>query len=715
MSLSDALRLLAKRWLLLLLVPVVLSGATYFFARHLPKTYGSSTTIYTGIASGYSLTGNVETDMSSTTNAFDNLINLIKARSTKEEVIYRLLANHLWQTAQRPELLAVEPYKGLQENLPLDLRKQLIGPTQLATLQNVHRFAQADNTNVLYRLLNSNDPTYSLAALASLTVTRINSSDLITLEFESYNPELCQYTLTLMTEVFLEQSKNLRGGQTASVIQYYEAELSRAKARLAAAESENLAFNRANNIINYDEQSKNVAAEKETLASDLNLVSQEYAGAKAALRAVERKMSGSDAALLGSEQVLEQRQKLSKLNSTIADQQLFSQQQEGGNAVKVSQLQSEANKIAQSIQRSVDNYYTRTTSTEGVSSRDLLTQWVQDMVLVESTGAKLAVMKRRQQEFDQEYQRMAPLGATLKRLEREIGLAEQAYLAVLTSLNASKASQQNTQLMANLKIIDSPSLASDPKSNKLLLLVLLSGVSGFVFTVGLVLGLGLLDKTLRNPSIAARQIGLPIAGIMLDVDSTPSELLQASRQRNLNQLVRQILLKAHTLTPSPFVVGIFSMYRQEGDAKLCQALSERCQEMGIKVLALYPNNNEDSATSKRFDVKEQVPSLFYPADAAAVRGWSLNQLVQNAVSKSKSEVNDLNAQVILVELPALREESLPAGVLSHVNLAFLTVPATREWSPNDHQAVEYLRANMPAPVEVVLTRVASYYAEETSS
>ncbi|WP_210517323.1 hypothetical protein [Hymenobacter terricola] len=49
------------------------------------KSYASETTIYTGIASGYSLTGNSESDYFRTSNAFDNLLSLIKSRETREQ------------------------------------------------------------------------------------------------------------------------------------------------------------------------------------------------------------------------------------------------------------------------------------------------------------------------------------------------------------------------------------------------------------------------------------------------------------------------------------------------------------------------------------------------------------------------------------------------------------------------------------------------------
>ncbi|SEU04360.1 GumC family protein [Hymenobacter actinosclerus] len=708
MSLSDVFRLLARRWLLLLLVPLVLGASTYYFARGLPKVYSSDTTIYTGIASGYSLTGNAVADYTATNNAFDNLISLITARSTKEEVIYQLLATDLQALGQRPSLLGTARYEALRESLPAQLRQQLTGGSLAATRQKVRSYAAANNTNAVHQLLNSDNATYSLAALSKLASTRIGSSDLIKLTFESYNPEVCRTTLELVIQVFLDQSKNLREGQTASVIAYYETELQRAKVRLDSAEAKNLAFNRDNNIVNYDAQSNNVATGKEALAAQLSEVNQQYAGAQAALNAVNRKLGGRQASLASNRQMLEQRQQLSQLNATLADQQLFSPQ-DGKAATKTRQLQAEADKVTQGIQNNVDRIYAQSNSVEGIPNKELLDEWVQNMVLVESNRAKLNVMNRRQQQFEREYQRMAPLGATLKQIAREIDLAEKSYLTVLSSLNASKATQQNTQLTANLKIVDPPNLPSKPQSNKLLLLVLMSAVGGFVCVVGTILGGALLDKSMKSPAEAARQTGLPVAGFTLDAHAAPTKRLQASKQRSLNQLVRHILLKVNTSpTPGPFVVGIFSVQRQEGKTTLCQALADRCHGIGMQTLALYPDDEQ----AQQSEAHTEVPSLYYPTEAAAVHGWPLEELIQAAQPKRMAEFSAPDVQVVLVEFPALREGALPAGLMKQLNLVFLTVPATRAWRLTDHQAVEGLRAATAAPVEVVLSGVDQYHGEE---
>ncbi|AMR27672.1 hypothetical protein A0257_11575 [Hymenobacter psoromatis] len=707
MSLSDVWRLLVRHWLLLLLVPLVLSVSTYYFARHLPQTYSSDTTIYTGIASGYSLTGNAAADYSVTSNAFDNLVNIITSRSTKEEVIYQLLANHLWQTQQDPALLNVAPYESLRDNFPAALRHRLTGSSEAATLDSVHRYGRANNTNELYNLLNSTNSTYSIASLSKIAASRIASSDLIRLEYETYNPELCQYTLSLFTQVFLAESKNLREGQTNTVIAYYDKEVKEAKARLDKAEAANLSINRDNNIINYDEQAKGVAMQKDALATELNQVSQQYAGAFASLKAIGQRMGGKQEALLNSNQLLAQRQKLGRVTSALTDQKFFNQTSESPSLAKTKQLQDEADKLAQDMQSSVDKYYAHTNSVEGIPNKELANEWVQDMVQVESYRAKIGVLRQRMQSFDKEYQRMAPLGATLKKNEREIELAQKAYLDVLARLDASKSTQQNTQLTSNLKIIDPPNLPLHPKTSKLLLLVLTSGVGGFVFAASLVLGLGLLDRSLKKPSVAAQRIGLPVAGMLLDAHK-PTKLLAASQQRNLNQLVRHILLQANTPpAPTPFVIGIFSVQQQAAKTTLCQSLAQRCHQMGVPTLVLYPGNDERDE-----QLEDEVPSLFYQAEMAAVQGWQIDQLIQHAIPKRMMTHSAPNVQLIFIEFPALREEAVPVGVLRQLHLVFLTVPANRAWSPADNQTMERLRAATSAPVEVVLAGVAPHHSEE---
>ena len=697
MSLTEVWRLLRRRWLWLLLVPLVLAAATFFFARRQPLTYASDTTLYTGIASGYSLNGSAETDYNLVNNAYDNITNLATGRATKTEALLRLLADHLWRGSRQPALLNAAPANALPVALPAALRQRLLGADSAATLANVHTYAQANDTNRVAQLLRAPAGTYSLASLDNLSAKRLNSSDLLQLTYESNNPELSRNTLVLVTQSLLDEERGLHAGQAAPVVKYYEGEVARTKSRLDKAEADYLTFNRSNNIINYDEQSKNIATEKEALAGSLNDMNQQYAGAQASLAAVRSRLGGRANALQSSQQILAQRQQLTRLNAAIANAQLFGQQSEqGSSASHAAELQAEADKTSQALRGSVGNYYAHTTSAEGIPAKDLLDELVRNTLAVDEARAKLGVMNRRQQDFNREYQRMAPLGATLSRIQREIDLAEKAYLAALASFNSSKSAQQNVALTNNLKVVDPPNLPTGPKSSKVLVLTAGAGVAGLLLVASIVLASGLLDSSLRNPLVATRRTGLTVAGATPDT-AAPAADLPALAQRSTDQLVQHLLLKANLRAPGsgPLVVGVASMHAGAGKTTLTQALAVRAHALGLPVLALYPAGSELPA-------QPDAPTLRYDAPQAAVLATPLAQLVAPAAGHSTAAL--AAARLVLVELPALRDAALPAGVLRELGLVLLAVPATHTWVFADKQTLRELRTATPAPVELVLTR-----------
>ncbi len=676
MSLTDALYLLRQHWKLLVGLPLLLAASCLFFLGRQQKTYASDTTIYTGIMSGYSLKGNAATDYYGSGNAFDNLLNLITSRATKEEAAFRLLADQLHRPAG-PGLVPLAPA----------LQQQLRGATPEETAKRIANYAHQNTRNEVYQLLNSGAPTYSLAALGHLTATRLATSDLIKLEYEANDPAMCQRTLQIITQVFLDKSRQLREGQTASVIDYYAEATRRAKSRLDSAERKFLAFNRDNNIINYEAQSKNVAAEKEALNSQAGAVEMQYAAAQSGLQAVSRKLAGRSQAVLTSNNILAQRRRLVQLNEALADQQLFAQQNAGSNQARVANLRAEAARTEQAIRTSVNAYYDRTTNTNGLASKDLLGEWMRNMVLAEQGRAQLTVLNRRKAEFEREYQRMAPLGATLKRIEREIDLAEKAYLSLLGSLNESRSTQQNTELVTNLKIVDPPNLPLEPQRSKRLLLVMLSLMGGFALVAGAVFGASLLDRNLRRPAVATALTGLPVAGIV--PVAQPGR--PAAAPRSLEQLVRLLLLRSGgTARPAdaPFVVGVLSTRQGQGKTALCQALAQSTNAIGLDVLTLYPEGTSASPADPR--------TGYYPAATAAVQGCHLAELTTDQQRLS---------QVVVIEFPALLEAIYPVAVLPDLHLVLLVARADHGWHEADQKAVADLRAATSAPVELVLTNV----------
>lgn len=94
MNLIQFTRIIQRNILVLLIVPILLAGLFFLLTKNQAKKNASSTTIYTGIASGYSIESQKSTciDYFGVNNAFDNLINIINSRSTLEEVSLTLFA-----------------------------------------------------------------------------------------------------------------------------------------------------------------------------------------------------------------------------------------------------------------------------------------------------------------------------------------------------------------------------------------------------------------------------------------------------------------------------------------------------------------------------------------------------------------------------------------------------------------------------------------------
>ena len=97
MKLVQYIKLLLKYSKWLVIVPVVCAATVFFLTKKSKKQYVSSTSLYTGVASGYSITSTEDErlDYFAVNNAFDNLVASAKSRETIEQVSLHLLSEHL--------------------------------------------------------------------------------------------------------------------------------------------------------------------------------------------------------------------------------------------------------------------------------------------------------------------------------------------------------------------------------------------------------------------------------------------------------------------------------------------------------------------------------------------------------------------------------------------------------------------------------------------
>ncbi|OON67591.1 GumC family protein [Hymenobacter sp. CRA2] len=709
MNARDFFRLLRRHWLLLLLVPVTTAGSIYFFTRSKPRSYTSDTVIYTGIASGYKIQGGNNDNTggwNAAATAFDNLLTLINARDTRQEVCLRLLAWQLMADARAQPARPVAPVKGLlasfgaqraeaetpyQQLLPATLKARLTGPTLDETTRRVLAYYRTTPDNALYQLINSKDPMFSEEALWRIAASRVKDSDLLRVEYNAPDAALCQKTLEILTEVFIRKHQALFTGQNESVIGYFSESARKAHERLQAAEQKLLAFHQKHNIVDYDKQIVASTEERQLAQDKYSQLQTQYAGVAASLKSVEGTLSKRGATNLKSQEIIRLRDRLADVNQQISETELLNQAQPGASgAARLAALKREADQLTDRIGETVNSYYAGTRSAQGVAAKDLLTDYAKNEQLAADLRGQVGLMRQQRDAAAAQYNELVPLGAEVRKIRREVEVAEKEYLSQMEGLKQSKLSEQNGVLASQLRVVDPPYLPLQANSTKTLLLMVAGFLGTFLLLGATLVTRGMLDRTLQQPAVAAKITRLPVAGVLArPTDLNAQQRLDARRAEE--HLGRQLLLKfqQHHRPDQPYVIGVLSSQNGEGKTALCASLAGSLSEMNIKTMSLFPNDH-----SVQFGADQNT--RFYLPVLGVTPGATVADFAGKAARTDT---------VIIIEFPALLEATYPAGLLPELDLVLVAVRADRAWHQADRALFENIKRVTEAPIELVLNGV----------
>lgn len=701
MSFLHFLNLVFKNLKWLVLVPILLAVTIFYFTRKEKKVYASESTIYTGIASGYSLSGANKADFYSTSNAFDNLLSLIQSRETKQEVAVSLLAEHLSMEKHNAEMMTWASYEELGKQVPDSIRKLLVKPTLPETRAAILKYMLSSDDNVIYELLNSKEPYYSIDALNKIESTRINTSDLVKLSYDTNDPFICQRTLELLIDIFMEKYRSLREGQTTSVVDYFEAQTRKSFIKLDSVEKLFLDFNKNNDIINYYEQTKAVAGERENLYTmNHELEMDEMASGKALDKVNESIKNRVYQSIYGSE-IINERQKLSDIYNKIANSEVINK--DGSNKKELDSLRRLATIYEGNIKKSLTELNQESNTPNGIPTKNVLDEWLRTTLTYEQSKAKLAVMDKRKKEFTEEYRKFAPLGAILKKIERQINVSEQEYLQLLHDLNQAKLSQQNTELTSKLNVVDPPFLPLKPNPSKRLILVVVGFMVGFVLVLGVIIGRAFINKTLLEPGRARKMINLPLLGIYPLLNDNPNFLRKADLR-----LLQHVLAKIDGHQDTIYL-GFISTQKGEGKSTIIDILERQLIDLGYHVeKQLLLSNTEYRQLGITMPLSLAAHQLELANEHEVIKSHDSQLMMTDEHGLVKKKEKDF----ILVEFPALEKMVIKPGLFPPLNHSFLVCRANRIWDNKDKDMVSIFMQTTHSQPMFILNGVETDFAEE---
>ena len=130
-----------------------------------------------------------------------------------------------------------------------------------------------------------------------------------------------------MEDELLKAYEQLRFSATNSAIAYFEEQVRIAKKALTAEEDDLTDYSVQKQVINYDEQSKALALTKYATDDRMEEVQRNYGSAVALRQMLENKMDIRAKIIRTNTNLLQELEKVSTLNQSILEQEIFTTEQ----------------------------------------------------------------------------------------------------------------------------------------------------------------------------------------------------------------------------------------------------------------------------------------------------------------------------------------------------------------------------------------------------
>lgn len=580
MNLVSFIKLLYSKLTYIIIIPLVFGFITFLITRNLPERYTSTATLFTGITSntGLEMMG-TRIDNVQTLNEYNNVLSIMKSRSLAEETGLRLLAQHLMQDGPNGLIINEEAYTELMEDVPEDVKRLVVKGDMEKSYYNLKYNVTHDKNGFLYKLLNDDHPHYSVEGINKMSAERIGASDLIKVSYDSDDPAIAYNTIKFATEIFNNKYIVLKKNQSSNAIAYFQRKLRELAAQLQAAEQKLLEYNIENNIINYDEQTEQITTQQEKIEIRLQDVKMEYEASGAVLRKLEDEIAARYKINLQTKQIFSIRRNLVNINNEIAQLQVYN---DGEQPQKLQQLMLNRVKIERQLQNSIDSIYIIDSRTYGIEFQRMMGDWLTAITNYETNSAFYKSMLDRHRVFMSQYKELAPIGATIKRYEREINVIENEYLNVLNNLNIALQKEQNMEMVTDMKMMDEATLPLIPNKSRYPLYILIAAMFSMMFYIAALLIIEILDMRIKTPTNLAKLSELEVLGAFCSetVNYPPAaEYINSRSSVFIFEKIRDLALTSNR----PMVIQIMSIWDQAGKVDTAGYIASELKDRGWNV------------------------------------------------------------------------------------------------------------------------------------
>jgi len=679
------------RWYLIIL-PLIAMIVAWFMTRNMDRVYDTNTTIYTGMITGYNIEGGIGSAGGQAQTNITNLMLLITTDATIHEVSLRLFARCMMYGNPNKDnnYISAEHFRQLNNSVPADVKALINHNSENATYANLKAYERPSQDNYLFGLLNYH-PYFGINNITSrLKVLQLQRSDIIDIGYSANDAGIAYNTLDILNEVFARQYAALRYGETNNVIKFFEREVARLYRILTHAEDDLIRYNVAKRIINYGEQTKALTGLDATQQTSDNTLLMNETSTRALMDYLERQLGDRAKIIKANKDFTNQITDISRIQSRISNLRLMSS--EGNGSGVESQLElAKAERMLQdataNVRGLVKDIEAGTYSTEtGVKAGDMISRWLEQVLLLEETKAKKTAQDIMRQKLDKQILYYAPIGATITRKDRHINFIESNYIEMLKALNAARLRQRNLQMTtATLRVLNPPMFPMNAQPTNRLMILLGTFLLTFLLTAMYFFIIELLDRTLRDRMRSERITKIPVMGCF------PKE--STLRYRRFNKTIADMAMRQLSKALLPHfkegqqnVLNLLSTDAANGKTYLAQELENYWISIGLQVRRLTYDEDflaEDSRFIMAKSIKDICPDL-------------------------------LPNEIAIIEYPNLDDHSIPPALLNMGTVNLMVTRANRTWKDVDQKALKELQSQLEDQntLFMYLTEAQRYAVEE---
>ena len=678
------------RWYLVIL-PLIALIVAWFLTRHMQRVYDTNTTIYTGMITGYNMEGTGAIGGNSQTN-ITNLMLIITTDNTIHEVALRLFARCMMYGNPNKDnnYISAEHFRELNATVPAEVKALIKHNSEAQTYANLKAYEKPMQDNYLFGLLNAH-PYFGINNITSrIKVLQLNNSDIIDIAYSANDPGIAYNTLDILNDVFKKQYEQIRFGETANVIKFFEREVARLYRILTNAEDDLIRYNISKKIINYGEQTKQIAMLEADQQQATNNQLMDYTTTKALMDYLERQLGNRAQIIRSNREFTNSVRDISRIQSRISNLQIMSSENGGADAA----AQQELAKAQRDLQEATGRVRSLTRDIEaasfnaetGVKANKMIDSWLEQVLLLEKTKAMMNANDIMQQKIDQQYLFYAPIGATIDRKNRHIGFIEANYLEMLKALNAARLRQRNLQMTtATLRVLNPPMFPLNAQPTNRMMILLGAFLLTFMLTALYFFIIELLDRTLRDRMRSERITKIPVMGCY------PKE--SNLRYRRYNKTISDMALRQLSKVLLPHfkegqqnVLNLLSTDAANGKSYLAQELENYWISIGLQVRRL--TYNED----------------FLAEDSKYIMAKSIKDLCSDIMPE----------EIAIVEYPNLNDNSITPALLNMGTVNLMVTRANRTWKDVEQKALKEVESQLENKdtLYMYLTEASRYAVEE---